>query len=232
MAQEPNQRYPGVDRGAQDHARHGQWHVLRRRHPTLLSLVDGLQEVSEDPLGHVPALLPGLFIREAEMDALVDADIDRIPGQIREAVIRARVRVSLRMLAEDREGHPIRPEEEFQRAGQRASRVIGARGVVRIVGRIEQRFPGRVARRPRVAVIVALPDGRDRSPEDVVNLTVPSGNERIGDRQRAEGQQPRIVTNILRVRGGDIPERSVPEDEVIPSIEIGELRLAPGCGCC
>ena len=34
--------------------------------------------MSEDPLGHVPALLPGLFIREAEMDAVVDADIDRI----------------------------------------------------------------------------------------------------------------------------------------------------------
>jgi len=49
---------------------------------TLLSLVDGLQEVSEDPLCHVPALLPGLFIREAEMDAMVDADIDCIPGQI------------------------------------------------------------------------------------------------------------------------------------------------------
>ena len=58
----------------------------------LLSLIGGLQEVSEDPLGHVPALLPPLFIREAEMDALVDADIDRIPGHIREAVIRARVR--------------------------------------------------------------------------------------------------------------------------------------------
>ena len=48
--------------------------------PTLLSLVGGLQEVSGDPLGHVPALLPALFIREAEMDAMVDADVDRIPG--------------------------------------------------------------------------------------------------------------------------------------------------------
>jgi hypothetical protein len=48
----------------------------------LLSLVDGLQEASEDPLGHVPALRPGLFIREAEMDALVDADIDYVPRQI------------------------------------------------------------------------------------------------------------------------------------------------------
>ena len=49
---------------------------------TLLSLVDGLQEASEGPLGHVPTLHPCRFIREAEMDALVDADIDYIPGQI------------------------------------------------------------------------------------------------------------------------------------------------------
>ena len=78
--------------------------------PPLLSLVGGLQEVPEDPLGHGPALCPALFIREAEMDALVDADIDRIPGQIREAVIRARVWVSQWILADDREGHLVRPE--------------------------------------------------------------------------------------------------------------------------
>ena len=53
-----------------------------------LALVDRLQEVSEDPLGHLPALLPGLFIRGAEMDAVVDADLDRILGQRREAMIR------------------------------------------------------------------------------------------------------------------------------------------------
>jgi hypothetical protein len=56
-----------------------------------------LQEVSEDPLGHVPVLLPALFIREAEVNAMVDADLDRILGQLREAVIRARVWVSQRV---------------------------------------------------------------------------------------------------------------------------------------
>ena len=186
--------------------------------------------MSEDPLGHVPALLPGFFIREAEMDALVDADIDRIPGQIREAVIRVRVRVSQRVLAEDRESDMVRPEEELQRSGQRANRVIGARGVVRIVWSIEQRFPGRVAGRPRVAVIIAFLDGCDRSPKDVVNLIVPSDDERIGHRQSAERQQSCIVTNIIRMRCGDIPESSVPEDEVIPSIEIGKSGLFRSAG--
>jgi hypothetical protein len=53
-------------------------------------VVDGLQDVPEDPLGHLPALLAAHFIRSAEMDALVDADIDCIPGQIREAVATAK----------------------------------------------------------------------------------------------------------------------------------------------
>lgn len=110
-------------------------------------------------------MLPALFIREAEMDALLDADIDRIPGQLREAVIRARVWISLRVLAEDRKGHVVRPEEELERAGQRTNHHIGTRGVLRIVGRVEQWFPGRVASRLRVAVIVTLLDGRDRSPK-------------------------------------------------------------------
>jgi hypothetical protein len=48
--------------------------------PSLLSLVGGLQKVVEDPLGHGPALCPALFIREAEMDTVVDADLDRIRG--------------------------------------------------------------------------------------------------------------------------------------------------------
>ena len=47
-----------------------------------MSLLNGPQEVCEGPLCHVPALHPGLFIREAEMDSLIDADIYRIPRQI------------------------------------------------------------------------------------------------------------------------------------------------------
>ena len=93
----------------------------------------------ESPLSYVPALLPSHFIREAEMDALVDVNINRIPGQIREALIRERVRVSQRMLAEDRKGDVVRLEEKLEYTGQRTNRVIGARGMVRIVGRIEQR---------------------------------------------------------------------------------------------
>lgn len=73
-----DQRSPCLDHRAQDQARpvNGLCLVIA----TLLSLVDRLQEVFECPLSHAPALRPRPFIREAEMDALVDADIDRIPG--------------------------------------------------------------------------------------------------------------------------------------------------------
>ena len=125
--------------------------------------------MSEDPLGHLPALFQARFVREAEMDAVVDAGIDRIRGQIREAVICARAWDSQRVLAEDREGHVVRPEEELEHAGQRANHVIGARGVFRIVWGIEQRLPCGVASRPRVTVIIALLDGRDRPPEKEFN---------------------------------------------------------------
>ena len=47
--------------------------------------------MAEAPLGHVFALLPGVFVREAEVDALVDTGVYHILGHVREAVIRARV---------------------------------------------------------------------------------------------------------------------------------------------
>src|SRR5215216_2503779 len=98
--------------------------LLTRLYPTV-----GLQEVSKGPLGHLPALLLGSIFREAEMDALVDADINRVRGQVREALIRERVRGSQRVLAEDHEGDLVHPEEELEHAGQRANHVISARGV-------------------------------------------------------------------------------------------------------
>src|SRR4030095_10321357 len=97
-------------------------------------------------------------------------------------MIRTRLWVRQRMLAEDREGHLVGPENELERAGQRTNHIIGARGVFRIGWRIEEGFPGRIARRLRVVVLIPLPDGRDRAPEVVVTLPVPRGDDRIGAR--------------------------------------------------
>jgi hypothetical protein len=188
-------------------------------------LVDRLQDVPEDPIGHLPALRAAHFVRAAEMDSLVDPHIDRIQGQIREAVIRAGFRRGIWIRADDREVHPIRPEVQFQYTRQRASHIIGARGPVRIVWGIEQRLPIRVALRLWVAVILALPDGGDRSPEGILLLAIPRSNERIGDRQRAQRQQPRIVADVIGLPRGNIPKRLVVEEEQITTKETGELGL-------
>ena len=50
--------------------------------------VDRAQVMREDPLGHVAALLAGLHVGKAEVDAFPDADVDYVTGRIREAVIR------------------------------------------------------------------------------------------------------------------------------------------------
>jgi hypothetical protein len=47
---------------------------VRERH----LLVERLQNVPEDPLGHVPSLLPCLFIGEAEVYAFPDAAVHDI----------------------------------------------------------------------------------------------------------------------------------------------------------
>ena len=70
----------------------------------------GGRDVSEDPLGHLFALLPSGFVRETEMDAVVDADIDHISCHVRETAICAGLLHSLRVVARDREGHVVLPK--------------------------------------------------------------------------------------------------------------------------
>ena len=43
----------------------------------------------EHPLGHTPALRPGCFVCEAEVNAQQDAGVDHFLGRVREAVIRS-----------------------------------------------------------------------------------------------------------------------------------------------
>src|SRR5882762_1633068 len=55
----------------------------------IMVIVNRPQEVLEGPLGHESALPPRRKVRETEVHALVDADVHDIPGQVREAAIRA-----------------------------------------------------------------------------------------------------------------------------------------------
>ena len=59
--------------------------------PIIVVIVERLQEVLEDPAGYLFTLLPRRFVREAEVDAIVNAGIDHFLPRFREAVIRARV---------------------------------------------------------------------------------------------------------------------------------------------
>ena len=128
--------------------------------------VERPQEVLEGPVRHVPALPTRHCVREAEVDAVVDANVDHIAGHVREVMICARLRVSQRVGARDSEGHVIRPEEECERAGHRTNNVIEARVVVWVVRGVEKRLPGEVADGRRVAVVVTFLDGSERSPEN------------------------------------------------------------------
>jgi hypothetical protein len=52
-----------------------------------LAIMDRPQEVLECPLSNLPALPPRFGVREAKVNALVDAGDDYIMGCVREAVI-------------------------------------------------------------------------------------------------------------------------------------------------
>lgn len=86
----------------------------------------------EDPVGHLCALLARRFSRKTKMDAVVDAHIDHIGCHVRETIIVARLFGGLRVIAHDCEGHVVLPEEERERAGQRAGDTVGTGGIVGI----------------------------------------------------------------------------------------------------
>ena len=86
--------------------------------------------MSEDPVGYLCALLARRYIRKAKMDAVVDADVDHIGCHVRETIIVSRLFGGLRVIARDCEGHVVLPEEERERAGQRAGDTVGTRGIV------------------------------------------------------------------------------------------------------
>ena len=64
-------------------------------------------------------------------------------------------------------------------------------------------------------------------------FAVPGGDDRIGHRQVGQRQQSGITVNIFDVRGGNVPQSAVPEDEVgsiFSGVEIGELGLLRSTG--
>src|SRR5215813_6710395 len=83
------------------------------------------RDVSEDPVGHLCALVPTRFVPETEMDAVIDADIDHIGSHVREPIVGAALLSGLRVVASNCEGDIILPEEQRECAGQRCRNVVG-----------------------------------------------------------------------------------------------------------
>src|SRR5947199_4541308 len=105
------------------------------------------RNVCEDPVRHLGTLLPSRFVPEAEMHAVVDANIDHVGRHVREATIGARLLCSLRVHAGYCEGHFVLPKEQRENAGQRRGNVIRSRSVLWIGWRVQKRLPGWVAGR-------------------------------------------------------------------------------------
>ena len=98
----------------------------------MIVIIDRQQEVILDPFGHLLALLPCRGVREAEVDAQVDAGVDHCLSGRRKAVVGPRFLDGERRVARDVEGNLVLSEKEFERLRYRARNVVGARGVVRI----------------------------------------------------------------------------------------------------
>jgi len=82
--------------------------------------------MGEDPLSHVAPLPSRLHVRKAEVDPLVDADVNHIRGCIREAVIGVRLLSGCSVRGDYREGLFVSPEEEGKDTGYGARDVVGA----------------------------------------------------------------------------------------------------------
>src|SRR5688500_10237174 len=150
---------------------------------SLLLLVTAIakrqQEGIEDLHCDLSPFLAGRCVGEAEMNPHKDATVDDVGGQIREAKVPPRLWIGQSGISGDVERHFVGVEKARGDCREGARQVVGARSVVRIRRRPNQRGPARIGLRLQVSVIVprsTLLNRRDRSPEVVVLLTVPGSD--------------------------------------------------------
>src|SRR5215469_2214967 len=93
---------------------------------------------------------------------------------------------------------------------------------------VEKRLPRTVASSRRIAVVLALLDGGDRSPKNIVLLAVPGSDGSIGHRQIGQREQTRIVVDVVDMRGCDLAESAAQLEGDVSGIEVGELGLLGG----
>src|SRR5262249_22769266 len=95
---------------------------------------------------------------------------------------------------------------------------------------IQKRLPRRVASRRWISVVLALLNGGNRSPKNIVLLAVPGGDCSIGHRQIRQRQPTRSVVDVFDMRGCDLAERAAQLGPGVSGIEVGELCLLGGTG--
>src|SRR5262249_41131768 len=83
-------------------------------------------DVSEDPVGHLRPLLSTRLVPEAEMDAVVDADIDHIGSHIHKPIIGAAFLRGRGVIAINCKCNTILSKKQGECAGQRRRNVVGA----------------------------------------------------------------------------------------------------------
>ena len=90
----------------------------------------------------------------------------------------------------------------------------------------------RVADGVVVAVVVALVDGGDRTPEVPVRLLAPAGDDGVGADQVGHGEQSRFVGDAQTFRLGDGAQRPVEQLGGMDVVEVGDgLLLGRARGC-
>src|SRR5262245_13842748 len=186
--------------------------------------------MAEGPLRHVSSLLSRLGVGEAEMNTFEDTGCDHIRGGVRETAIDARLLDRHLVGGRHSESHFVRPKKERERAGRRASDVVGARSVVGIVRVVDQRLPVWISNRPRVVVVLTKSNGGHRPPKIVGELGVPRGDLSIGRRQTDQREEPRTVSNVAHVSLGEFPNNAVPKHHVVGGPEYGEVSLLRSSG--
>ena len=168
------------------------------------------QELHEHPVGHAAALGPRRFVGKTEMNSEIDPGVNHFLRRLREAGEVTGLLHGQRSIARHREVEFIGSEKELQDRREGAREVVGTRRIVRIRRCVKQRIPAGIADRPRVAVVVALANGRDRPPEVEVKLRLPTSDCRIGRREVREREEPGAVTDIQLLRVGDRPDCAIP----------------------
>src|SRR5262245_48140853 len=191
----------------------------------------GLERVLDQEVGDLASHAVAHLQRIAEMDAAPDAHFHGFGGDLLDLAVAA-LQLGIHQVSDDDGVGRLGPEHRLQNAHRYAGDDAGLRRILGMHGHGIERGPAGIALGGVVAVLVAVADGRDRTPEMVDELGVPVGDEGVGHAHVEQREEPGIVGHGQLLLGrqltGDLlPCR--PEVELSPELDcIVLLRRALG----